>query len=393
MTKIIKKKVIPPLTNLIVQRMIKKDSKLYLEETYNHQTQTTPVLKASIKDVYKVLVSNSQIRQGGIISKHVNEIRGSVERVGQQLPITVEYDKKGNVVKIVNGCHRVEAIYDLWQKAEEGSKDKKRYSTILAAEIPWSFKNKASREVYQLDLNAPLPVKSNDIADYVAHVFRQVGKLPKKASITAQKQFVSKVETYCKQNFPNMHHKTRNKLVNTVKRGASSSKLENYTPAMVADLVRNCCKNGILSFNWQGKNPGSLSGESYIFPASRTSQITGPNVFGAIYNKLSKDCDPNNYAHGITRDFVVPVWLGDTLGKSNQEVDDHRQNIFDVINAANQGWMLAGGVTRMITKVLLIPQKVEGVDKENLSKIVEAPIDNEGNFTLVKGGKDLRKGW
>ena len=147
---IIKKKVIPPLTNLIVQRMIKKDSKLYLEETYNHQTQITPVLKASIKDVYKVLVSNSQIRQGGIISKHVNEIRGSVERVGQQLPITVEYDKKGNVVKIVNGCHRVEAIYDLWQKAEEGSKDKKRYSTILAAEIPWSFKNKASREVYQL---------------------------------------------------------------------------------------------------------------------------------------------------------------------------------------------------------------------------------------------------
>jgi hypothetical protein len=133
-----KKKVSPPLTNLIVQRMVKKGSKLFLEETYNHQTQLTSVVSVSIQNIYKVLVSNSQIRQGGIIGKHVNEIRGSISRVGQQLPITVEYNDEGNIVKIVNGCHRVQAIYDLWQKAET-DKERKKYSTILTAEIPWSF--------------------------------------------------------------------------------------------------------------------------------------------------------------------------------------------------------------------------------------------------------------
>jgi hypothetical protein len=67
----------------------------------------------------------------------------------------------------------------------------------------------------------------------------------------------------------------------------------------------------------------------------------------------------------------------------------------DVISAANMGWMLSGGVKRMITKVLLLPQKVEGKDKENLSKIVEVPIDNNGSFTLDGHSvhKNLRKGW
>jgi hypothetical protein len=331
-------------------------------------------------------VSSQQIRQSGITSGHVNDLSGSIERVGQQWPICISIDSDGVIKVIFTGIHRIEGMYNLWCKAS--AQNKHKYEFIDAYECPWQFTSVEEEDLYKLDLNKELPSKDNDLLDYVAHVNRYVKKPSANASVKTQNAYIVSVKDYCKKHFSDMHHKTQTKIVNQVLKGVANSKLHNFTPQKVLQEIKRHCTQGSLSFNWRGSTAGEWHNNVCVYPVSRLSQIQGPNTFGNIHNKLCLlQGSPVTFSQ---REFVVAIWDCDTLGKSDAQIDASRQNILDGINKRNIPWYLEGSsLPRFVTRVIVIPQKAVGKHKENQHTFKECSVNNAGEFIL----SGLTNGW
>jgi len=358
----------------------------HIEETYKGSQQYSEIFKYSIVDAYKFAVSSQQIRQSGITSGHVNDLSGSIERVGQQWPICISIDSDGVIKVIFTGIHRIEGMYNLWCKAS--AQNKHKYEFIDAYECPWQFTSVEDQDLYKLALNKLLPSKDNNIEDYVAHIGRYVKKPSANASLAVQNKYKADVTNYCKSSWQDLHHKTQNKIINEVLKGVANSKLHNFTPQKVLQEIKRHCAQGSLSFNWRGTTAGEWNNNVCLYPVSRLSQIKGPNTFGNIYNKLCLlKGSPVTFSQ---KEFVVAVWDCDTLGKSDAQIDESRQNILDGINKRNIPWFLAGSsLPRFVTRVIIIPQKATGGHKENQHVFKECSVNSAGEFTL----NGLNKGW
>ncbi len=359
----------------------------HLKEVYNGATQHSEIFNLPIAKAYKLAVSSQQIRQSGITSKHVNDLLGSFERVGQQWPICILSDSDTVIETIFSGIHRIEAMYNLWRKAS--AQNKHKYEFINAYECPWQFTSDEERDLYKLRLNDVLPSRDNDIGDYVAHINRHV-PAPKGISHSSKKQndHMVRVKTYCKKQFSNMHHKTQNKIVNAVLKGVKNSKLHNFTSARVLQDIKRHCKAGSFSFNWRGTKAGEWDNNVIVYPVPRLTQINGPNTFGNIYNKMCLyEGAPITF---LQKEFVVVLWDCDTLGKSDKDIDKSRQAMLDAINKRNIPWFLKGSsLQRFVTRVIIAPQKATGKHKENQLVFKECPVSSDGEFTL----DGLKNGW
>jgi len=358
----------------------------HIEETYKGSQKHSEIFKYPIVDAYQLAVSSQQIRQSGITSGHVNDLSGSIERVGQQWPICISIDSDGVIKVIFTGIHRIEGMYNLWCKAS--AQNKHKYEFIDAYECPWQFTSVEEQDLYKLHLNAVLPSKDNSVDDYVAHINRHISHPKANASVKTQKAYITSVGEYCKEHFSDLHHKTQKKIVNQVLKGVKNSKLHNFTPHKVLQEVKRHCVQGSFSFNWRGLKAGEWDNNVCVYPVSRLSQIKGPNTFGSIYNKMCLlDGPPITF---LQKEFVAVLWDCDTLGKSDADIDKSRQDMLDAVNKRNIPWFLNGSsLGRFVTRVIIIPQKAAGKHKENQHTFKECSVNNAGEFMLT----GLTNGW
>lgn len=308
----------------------------------------------------------SQVRAGGIVASHVQDLVDDILIRGQQVPITIDQNDE-----VVEGNHRVKAFQALARKNPGVAK----WQMINA----WkrTFTDDAERRQYQLRCNNHPPAKSSSNADLALSVADDLkaGVFPGLVWNT----FHDNADNFdlLAKEVKSRYQVDMNKAKAISKVAvlkAPNQKLKNYSKDEVLETFKanNC-------IGWSGKKPGEDSNGYSVYPIGAESNIF-PNLTGNTFKKKT--------SNGKKISTVCVLWDGNTYGKDGKKIDSYRQTVVNKINEANASWVLSKDAT-LVDEVFIVGQKIRGT-KENVDKFFKVKKDSSGRF---EAGSIPRNGW
>ena len=341
-----------------------------MEKLYSRVSEDPQWMMNNIKPValsnLTIDDDGSQVRVGGIVASHVQNLVDDILIRGQQVPITVDQNDE-----VVEGNHRVKAFQALARKNPGVAK----WQMINA----WkrTFTDDAEKRRYQLQSNDHPPTKASTNDDLALSVTEDLkaGVFPSLVWNTFHDNA---------DNFPLLVEEVMSRYqVNKVRSlsiskkavsKAPGQKLKNYTKDEVLETFKanNC-------IGWSGKKSGEDSNGYSVYPIGTETHIF-PNLTGNTFKKKT--------SNGKKISTVCVLWDGNTYGKDGKKIDSYRQTIVNKINEANASWVLSKDAT-LVDEVFIVGQKVRGI-KENVDKFFKVKKDSSGRFDA---GSIPRNGW
>lgn len=315
-------------------------------------------VKSVLIDQLVISEEGGQVRYGGIVPSHVQELADDIYARGLECPVTI--DSKNCVVE---GNHRVKAYQALARKYPKSLKWKK----IKAYRM--DFADDAERRAYQLQCNAHPPHKESTNQDY-AMVIREDLEAGLIDGLE-WKTFNSDIKNYDKlveyvADYVKPFGKTKGSAKAIAKLAAlqaPNGKVQNYTKDEILQSFNN--NNNIC---WTGKRAGDIANQHAVYPIGNESHIF-PNLTGNTFNKKTTNGQVST---------VAVIWESNTFGKDGKALDGYRANMLKKINLSNNSWLLSKGTT-LVDEVYIAPQKLRD-GKEGTGKFFRVRKDAAGCF-------------
>lgn len=354
------------------------------EVQYNKAIQENPeiftdgtIIQLPLGSV-EIVEEEDQLREGGIVNSHLDELKEQIRNMGQVVPITVEEIPNpvpgGPTHRAVDGCHRHGSLKELSEEFPKAP----AYKTIKC--VVESFSSDMERKLYQSRCNQHLAAKSNSKNDIVRLVSQIIGNeddsvipegLHKDNYGEDPECYMDSLYGWIQKEF-NVKVGKAKKIGQEAASGFQNHKVKSWRkPALVKNFKS---KNSI---GWEGKGTGDESNGYVVYPLGETSHVN-PNISG---NTLKKKT-----VNGKNTKTAIVVFVSNTLGKKGCHIDDERYKAVNEINKVNSSWVLKRTV-KLVDKVFLAPQKI-GHIKEDPETYYEVPMVN-GKFVT----KLPKKGW
>ena len=338
------------------------------EENFNRLKEKNPtwvannVVKIKICDV-DLPDKEAQIRNKGLIPRHVMAIRESMARHGQRVPVTFEkvVGEDGSIrYRPADGSHRC------WGAIEEGIES--------VDGIIRHFKNSVERTLYQvLQNNHPVTKSSetDDFVDAICLLNDDAANCPDEVNgatfgtVVPASTWEKTAIRWVKSNFEVGDARARS-IVDRYMRGLKSVKGKSWMKSQVTKAFKEK-----TSLGWVGDKVGDESNGWVYYTVHKTSHIF-PNVTG---NGFKKKTGNGNY------EIAVVVSIDGMSGKEGKDLDAARRSIIDNINTANGSHLLKRG-KKLVDKIFLMPQKLDASHEEHEGALYEVKKGAKGKFSL-----------
>jgi len=308
----------------------------------------------------KIADDAGQVRNGGIISNHVETLAEDILQRGHLCPVTIDDDGV-----VVDGNHRLMAYQLLADRYPANPK----WRRIRAYRR--SFESDAEKRAYQLENNSHVPARTSTNEDYgqVVNADLKSGMVPGLSWGTFNDD---------SENFDNLV-----KYVHAAYKDFGIGKAKAKTIAKLAaseapnGKVKNYTKNELIKefdasncIGWAGKKSGDDANGVATYAIGNQSHVF-PNLTGNSFKKKTGD---------DRLQTAAVIWQSNTFGIEGKSLDKFRRDLVENINKANKSWLLKDKA-KLVDEVFVAPQKLrEG--KENGKKFFRVRKKSNGEFDL-----------
>jgi len=303
---------------------------------------------------------DGQVRQGGVVSSHVEQLADDIFERGQMVPITI--DENGVVIE---GNHRLKAFQVLARRHPRNV----RWGMIKVYQR--TFASDAERRAYQIENNAHELSKPNTNEDYAGTVEDDLkqGVVPDLtwASFNDSPDNFDALVKYIHETYRYIGvGKNKAKAIAKIAaKDTPNSKVKNYTKD---EVVRNFDSSNKIG--WSGKKSGDDSNGVAAYAVGNKSHVF-PNLTGNSFGKKTKSSHLNTCAI---------IWQSNTFGISGTDLDKYRQDVVESINRANKSHLLTK-CAKLVDDVYIAPQKLREGKETSFYRVAK---NTKGEFDVKK---------